>query len=92
MAKLIGNLDSLFLGRPVLTVAEVAEELRCSKAHVHNLINGKIPGVTALPSLHLGRRRMVRLSTLHSWIEANEQLDSGAAMIRSSPNIDTADA
>lgn len=57
----------------ILTVAEVAHELRCSKAHVHNLINGRVPGTKALPSLNLGRRRLVRRESLNSWIEINEQ-------------------
>jgi excisionase family DNA binding protein len=57
----------------VLTVTEVAQELRCSKAHVHNLINGKVHGVRAMPSLCLGRRRLVRRESLHSWIEDNER-------------------
>ncbi len=52
MAALIDN--------EILTVCEVASELRCSKAHVHNLITGKVPGVPILPALHLGRRRLVR--------------------------------
>lgn len=57
----------------VLTVIEVSELLRCSKAHVHNLINGKVPGLRPLPSLSLGRRRLVRRETLDSWIAQNEQ-------------------
>jgi excisionase family DNA binding protein len=57
----------------VLTVSEVARELRCSKAHVHNLINGKVRGARPLPSLRLGRRRLVRRSGLDEWIAANEQ-------------------
>ncbi len=56
----------------VLTVMEVAGELRCSKAHILNLINGKVPGVRPLPSLWLGRRRLVRRSSLDEWIAANE--------------------
>ena len=28
------------------TIAEVAAELRCSKAHVYNAINGRVAGVT----------------------------------------------
>jgi excisionase family DNA binding protein len=58
---------------PVLTVTEVAEELRCSKAHVHNLINGKVRGAHPLPSLPVGRRRLVRRSSLDEWIKANER-------------------
>ena len=57
----------------VLTVAEVAVLLRCSKAHVHNLINGKVHGTRPLPSLRLGRRRLVRRTSLDKWIETSEQ-------------------
>lgn len=57
----------------VLTVAEVARELRCSKAHVHNLINGRISGVKPLPAIPLGRRRIVRRESLNEWIESNER-------------------
>jgi len=57
----------------VLTVPEVAEELRCSKAHVHNLINGKVSGVARpLPSLRLGRRRLVRRASFEAWLVTNE--------------------
>jgi len=31
------------------TIAEVAAELRCSKAHVYNAINGKVAGGTEVP-------------------------------------------
>lgn len=48
----------------ILTVAEVAAALRCSKAHVHNIINGKVEGVSPLPALALGRRRLVRRAIL----------------------------
>ena len=30
----------------ILTIAEVAAELRCSKAHVYNAINGMVAGGT----------------------------------------------
>ncbi len=74
----------------ILTVPDVARELRCSKAHVHNLINGKVHGTQPLPSLNLGRRRLVRRSTLDEWIKANEHRFSGT--IRSSPEVDAVDA
>lgn len=57
----------------ILTVTEVADVLRCSKAHVHNLINGKVSGVAPLPSLALGRRRLVRRESLSQWIAQNER-------------------
>ena len=56
----------------VMTVAEVAADLRCSKAHVYNAINGRVAGVTALPAICMGRRKLVRLTTLEVWKAANE--------------------
>jgi hypothetical protein len=56
----------------VLTVAEVAARLRCSKAHVCNAINGRVNGVTALPSISMGRRKLVRCESLAAWLEQNE--------------------
>jgi excisionase family DNA binding protein len=56
----------------ILTVIEVARELRCSKSHVHHLIDGRVRGVPPLPCLWLGRRRVVRRSSLDEWIKANE--------------------
>ena len=67
--------DFKFLPRRVslLTAAEVASELRCSKAHVHNLINGKVRDAKPLPSVRIGRRRLVRRASLDEWITANEK-------------------
>lgn len=56
----------------ILTTAEVARELRVSKAHVHNLINGKVPGAPPRPSITLGRRRLIRRASLNEWLRANE--------------------
>jgi excisionase family DNA binding protein len=58
----------------VLTTVEAARVLRCSKAHFCNLLNGKVPGLPALPHLRLGRRRLVRRATLSQWIEEVERL------------------
>jgi excisionase family DNA binding protein len=55
-------------GIRILTTSEVARELRCSKAHVHNLINGRVPGARPLPALWLGRRRLVRRTSLDQWL------------------------
>ena len=35
----------------VLTIAEVAADLRCSKAHVANMIRGRVRGVQQLPAI-----------------------------------------
>jgi excisionase family DNA binding protein len=72
----------------ILTVAEVALELRCSKAHVYNVIAGKVDGVRALPAISMGRRKLVRRAALEHWMEMNEVVaDDGN--IASSSAIDT---
>ncbi|MGC2657195.1 MAG: helix-turn-helix domain-containing protein [Bryobacteraceae bacterium] len=54
----------------VLTIAEVARILRCSKNHVSNILNGKVPGVPTLTHFVLGRRKLVRRDWLNKWMEA----------------------
>ena len=56
----------------ILTVAEVALELRCSKAHVYNVIAGKVDGVRALPAISMGRRKLIRRTALEQWMETSE--------------------
>jgi len=56
----------------VLTVREVAEVLRCSKAHVCNVINGKVQGLPRLTHMSMGRRKLVRREWLQQWMEANK--------------------
>jgi excisionase family DNA binding protein len=69
--------------RTVLTIAEVARELRCSKAHIHHLITGKVRGVRPLPSLWLGRRRLILRASFEEWIASVEKSSvSGGAAIR----------
>ena len=58
---------------PLLTIAQVARELRCSKGHVQNLIRGRVPRTRPLPSVTLGRRRLIRFASLREWIRGNEQ-------------------
>jgi excisionase family DNA binding protein len=68
----------------ILTISEVATILRCSKAHIHNLIGGRVRGLNALPAVHLGRRSLVRRESLNQWLELNERR---VAMIRSPESI-----
>jgi hypothetical protein len=56
----------------LLTLVEVAKLLHCSKAHVSNVIAGRVRGCLPLPALHLGRRTLVRHESLAAWIERNE--------------------
>jgi excisionase family DNA binding protein len=64
----------------VLTVSEVASELRCSKAHVYKTINGVVPRVSRLPAISMGRRKLVRRSSLEQWKQDNERGSAGATI------------
>jgi hypothetical protein len=72
----------------ILTVAEVALELRCSKAHVYNVIAGRVDGVCVLPAISMGRRKLVRRVALTHWIATNETA-AADGNIASSSAIDT---
>lgn len=72
----------------ILTVAEVASELRCSKAHVYNVIAGKVDGVSPLPAIPMGRRKLIRRAALELWKTTNERT-GGNDKIPSSSAIDT---
>jgi hypothetical protein len=67
----------------ILTAEEVADDLRCSKAHVYKALNGRVPGVSPLPAISMGRRKLVRRGSLEQWKRENEHGGSGA-MIASS--------
>ena len=56
----------------ILTAKEVAEDLRCSKAQVYKLMNGEIADRTVLPHIALGRKKVVRRSSLEAWKRLNE--------------------
>ena len=57
----------------ILSISEVAGNLRCSKAHVYNAIKGKVDGVSQLPAIHMGRRKLVRRTSLECWKSENER-------------------
>jgi len=73
----------------VLTVADVARHLRCSKTFVYKVIEGKVPGVSPLPAIFMGRRRLVCADSLEIWKRANEK-SHGDGNIISSPKVDAA--
>jgi hypothetical protein len=56
----------------LLTLAEVATLLHCSKAHICNAVAGRLSGCPPIPAVSLGRRKLVRRASLLSWIENNE--------------------
>jgi hypothetical protein len=60
----------------ILTAVEVALELRCSKAQVHKLINGQVKGSPKLRAIFIGRKRVIRRSSLEDWKRESEGLAS----------------
>ena len=56
----------------ILTIAEVAKVLRCSKAHVQNALRGRLPGLPRLMHLAIGRRKVVRRDWLQEWLETGK--------------------
>ena len=57
----------------VLTMEEVATLLRCSKAHLSNVLNGKVSSLPPLPHVSLGRRKLIRKSALDTWLKRLEE-------------------
>ena len=54
----------------VMTLKQAAEYLRISKAHLSNILRGKVPGVPPLPCEHIGRRTVIKLAWADKWLEA----------------------
>ena len=73
----------------VLTVSEVASELRCSKAQIYRLMNGDVDGLTPLPTLPLGPKKVVMRASLEAWKIANER---NRAIVPNDPEVDAVDA
>ena len=71
---------------PILTAKEVAADLRCSKSQVYRLMNSYVKGVTVLPYLALGRKKVVPRSILEHWKRQNI-----SGMIRRDSEMDTVD-
>jgi hypothetical protein len=42
------------------------------RAHICNIVAGRVRGCPPIPSVSLGRRKFVRREALQSWIERNE--------------------
>jgi excisionase family DNA binding protein len=58
----------------LLTLAEVAELLHVSKAHISKVVAGQINGCPAMPALRLGRRTLIRRLSLEAWIAENDRV------------------
>jgi excisionase family DNA binding protein len=67
----VSNLAEKF---DLLTLADAAELLHVSKAHVCKAVNGRVRGCAPIPCVSLGRRRLIRRESLAQWLEANERI------------------
>jgi excisionase family DNA binding protein len=54
---------------PVMSLTQAAEYLQISKAHLSNLINGKVSGVRPLRCARLGRRVLIKQQWIDEWLE-----------------------
>jgi hypothetical protein len=68
----------------LLDMTTVAKLLHCSKAHVCNVIAGRVHGCPPIPAVCLGRRKLVRRESLVAWLADNEHAGI-PAKIRTSP-------
>lgn len=68
------SVDEMEQQNDILSIGEIATNLRCSRAHVYNAINGKLAGISKLPAICMGRRRIVRRSSFEAWKIFNEGL------------------
>lgn len=66
----------------LLTLADVAELLHCSKAHIGKVIDGRVTGCAAIPCIRLGRRKLVRRESLAGWLETNERANIEPSLVR----------
>ena len=53
----------------VLNLAEAAKFVRCSRAHLCNIVKGKVRGIPPLPSVRVGRRVLFRRESLEQWLQ-----------------------
>jgi hypothetical protein len=58
----------------VLNLAEAAALVRCSRAHLSNIANGKVRGIPRLPTVRIGRRVLFRRESLDLWLQEVESM------------------
>jgi Helix-turn-helix domain len=58
----------------VLNLAEAAALVRCSRAHLSNIVNGKVQGIPRLPTVRIGRRVLFRRESLELWLQEVESM------------------
>ena len=56
----------------VMSLKQAATYLQVSKAHLSNVINGKVPHVAPVRSFRLGRRVLIKREWIDEWLEATD--------------------
>jgi excisionase family DNA binding protein len=54
---------------PIMTLKQAAAYLQVSKAHLSNVINGKVPGVRPVRNFRMGRRILIKREWVDEWME-----------------------
>ncbi len=57
----------------VLSLPEAAAYLQVSKAHLSNVINGKVRGVTPMRFVRMGRRILLKKEWIDQWLETERK-------------------
>jgi excisionase family DNA binding protein len=68
----LSNRDALIhpAGRSsVMSLDQAAGYLHVSKAHLSNVINGKVPGMKPLRFFRMGRRVLIKREWIDEWLE-----------------------
>ncbi|MCZ2154329.1 MAG: helix-turn-helix domain-containing protein [Bryobacterales bacterium] len=55
---------------PVMTLKQAAAYLQISKAHLSNVINGKVPDMQPLRCFRVGRRILIKREWVDEWMES----------------------
>ena len=69
--------NKLRAGSPVLTLEQTAHYLQLSKAHLSNVIRGKVIGVPPLRSFSVGRRILFKREWIDDWLDASAREELG---------------
>ena len=57
----------------MLSLKQAADYLQVSKAHLSNVINGKVSGVPRARSFRVGRRVLIKREWIDDWLETANQ-------------------
>ena len=68
------NVTAIDVPARVLNLAEAAALVRCSRAHLSNVVNGKVHGIPRLPAVRIGRRVLFRRESLERWLQQVESM------------------